>query len=165
MHPEDRALRDPRSSRRSQTRDVTRWSSGSCAGWNFALDSGAGALPRRAEGAVSRLLGVSVDVTKRKEAEDLFHLATEASPSGTLLVDGKGRIRLVNAHIEELFGYHREELLDQPDRSAGPESFMDRAPRSARAHSGRSRRARGAHRVGAVWRGGRMGANSPSRWG
>ena len=66
-----------------------------------------------AEGARCRLLGVCVDVTKRKEAEDLFHLATEASPSGTLLVDEQGRIQLVNAHIEELFGYKREELVNE----------------------------------------------------
>ena len=49
-----------------------------------------------------------------EQAEDLFRLATEASPSGTLLVDEKGRILLVNAHIEELFGYRRDELIDQP---------------------------------------------------
>ena len=75
-------------------------------------------------GNFSRLLGVSIDVTKRKEAEELFRLATEASPSGTLLVDAQGRIVLVNAHMEELFGYSRDELIGQkvellvPDRLA-----------------------------------------------
>ena len=55
-----------------------------------------------------------MDVTKRRQAEELFRLATEASPSGTLLVDEKGHILLVNAHIEELFGYRRDELIGQP---------------------------------------------------
>ena len=65
------------------------------------------------DGNATRLLGVSIDVTKRKEAEELFRLATEASPSGTLLVDDQGRIVLVNAHIEELFGYGRDQLIGQ----------------------------------------------------
>jgi PAS domain S-box-containing protein len=72
-------------------------------------------------GNATRLLGVSMDVTKRKEAEDLFRLATEASPSGTLLVDDQGRIVLVNAHIEQLFGYARDELIGQKVEMLVPE--------------------------------------------
>ena len=53
----------------------------------------------------TRLLGVSMDITERKQAEELFHLATEASPSGTILINHQGRIVLVNAHAEKLFGY------------------------------------------------------------
>ena len=75
------------------------------------------------DGNATRLLGVSIDVTKRKEAEELFRLATEASPSGTLLVDAQGRIVLVNAHIEELFGYGRDELIGQKVELLVPERF------------------------------------------
>ena len=63
------------------------------------------------DGKSNRLLGVSMDITERKQAEKLFELATEASPSGTVLVDDQGRIMLVNAHIEQLFGYGRDELI------------------------------------------------------
>jgi PAS domain S-box-containing protein len=55
-----------------------------------------------------------MEVTNRKQAEELFQLATEASPSGTLLVNSDGEIVLVNAHIEELFGYKRDELIGGP---------------------------------------------------
>src|SRR5262249_52080860 len=55
--------------------------------------------------------GVSMDVTQRKQAEELFRLSTEASPNGILLVNSEGSILLVNTHIEELFGYKRDELI------------------------------------------------------
>jgi len=79
-------------------------------------------------GSGKRLLGVSMDVTQRKEAEDLFRLATEASPSGTVLVDSGGRIVLINTHIEELFGYTRRELLGRPIETLVPEPPRDTHP-------------------------------------
>jgi two-component system sensor kinase FixL len=80
-------------------------------------------------GKPARLLGVSMDITERKQAEELFHLATEASPSGTILVDQQGRILLVNAHTERLFGYNRDELVGKQVEILVPERF-------ARAHAG-----------------------------
>jgi len=79
-------------------------------------------------GSGKRLLGVSMDVTQRKEAEDLFRLAAEASPSGTVLVDSGGRIVLINTHIEELFGYTRRELLGCPIETLVPEPPRDTHP-------------------------------------
>src|SRR4029077_3937296 len=79
------------------------------------------------DGNATRLLGVSIDATKRKEAEELFRLAPEASPSGCVLVDAQGRIVLVNAHMEELFGYGRDELIGQKVELLVPERFV-RAP-------------------------------------
>jgi len=76
------------------------------------------------KGTPIRLLGVSMDITERKQAEELFELATEASPSGTILVDHQGRIVLVNAHIEELFGYTRDELIGKPVELLLPERFL-----------------------------------------
>jgi PAS domain S-box-containing protein len=46
--------------------------------------------------------------------ESRFRLAIEASPTGILMVDQQGRIVLVNARIEKLFGYPRSELIGQP---------------------------------------------------
>jgi PAS domain S-box-containing protein len=54
------------------------------------------------------------DMTEQRLAEEKFQLAVEASPSGIALCDSEGRIVLVNAEIERLFGYRRDELIGQP---------------------------------------------------
>lgn len=74
------------------------------------------------------LRGVAMDVTKRKQAEELFKLATEAAPNGTVLVDGTGHIVLVNARAEELFGYHRDELIGKPVDLLLPAAFGPQSP-------------------------------------
>jgi PAS domain S-box-containing protein len=84
-------------------------------------------LPKE-HGLPTRLLGVSADVTDRKQAEELFQFATEASPSGMVLMNEQGRIVLVNAHIEELFNYERQELIDQPIEILIPDRFRAALP-------------------------------------
>jgi PAS domain S-box-containing protein len=78
---------------------------------------------KNADGKFNRLIGVSADITQRKEAQELFRLATEAAPSGIILVDREGRIVLVNTHVEELFGYQREELVGKPVEILVPKRF------------------------------------------
>jgi PAS domain S-box-containing protein len=86
-----------------------------------------------ANGKFTRLLGVSADITERKQAQELFRIATEASPNGILLVNGNGDIVLVNAHVEELFGYHRDELVGKPVETLVPEGLVaNDSPSSAR---------------------------------
>src|SRR5262249_32502593 len=80
------------------------------------------------EGERGRLIGVSMDITPQKQTQELFRLATEASPSGIILVDSHGRIGLVNNHIEELFGYPRDELLGQAVEILVPERFVSQHP-------------------------------------
>jgi two-component sensor histidine kinase len=55
------------------------------------------------------------------DATELFRLALEAAPSGMILVDGRGRIVLVNARTEKLFGYPRAEVVGQPLESLIPD--------------------------------------------
>ncbi|HKR82660.1 MAG TPA: PAS domain S-box protein, partial [Terriglobales bacterium] len=74
------------------------------------------------------LRGISMDVTERKRAEEEFRMAVEASPSGILLVNETGQIVLVNSHIEELFGYGREELMGRTVEILVPERFAHHHP-------------------------------------
>jgi PAS domain S-box-containing protein len=62
----------------------------------------------------SKTAELSREIEERKLAEDKFRMAIDASPSGQIMIDGNGAIVLVNAEIERVFGYTREELIGQP---------------------------------------------------
>jgi PAS domain S-box-containing protein len=57
---------------------------------------------------------VTRDITERKRSEERFRLVVEAAPNAMIMVDASGRISLVNAQTEKLFGYPREELIGMP---------------------------------------------------
>src|SRR5262249_42771732 len=69
------------------------------------------------------VLASVVDITERKQAEEKFRLAVEASPSGIVLVNREGNIALVNAQTERMFGYDREELIGKPVEMLLPKRF------------------------------------------
>ena len=65
---------------------------------------------------------------ERKRAEERFRLAVEASPNAIVMVDGQGKMLLVNALTQELFGYSREELIGQSVEILVPERFRTGHP-------------------------------------
>lgn len=52
-----------------------------------------------------------------------FTLAVDAAPTGMILVDGQGRIAMVNRYAARLFGYAREELIGRPIEELVPGRF------------------------------------------
>lgn len=50
----------------------------------------------------------------------------EYAPDATILVDAEGKIRLVNAQTERLFGYYREELMGHPIEMLIPARYRGR---------------------------------------
>lgn len=94
------------------------------------------AHPRFAsDGAFLGLTGVNTDVTEREKAEkalrdseERFRLLVEASPSGMVMTDGTGRILMINALAERLFGYERGELLDSDIEVLVPPSVKSDHP-------------------------------------
>jgi PAS domain S-box-containing protein len=76
-----------------------------------------------AEGEPERIVGVCLDVTARKHAEEKFRLAIEAAPAAVIMVDRGGTIVLINALTERLLGYARDELVGQPVDRLVPQRF------------------------------------------
>jgi PAS domain S-box-containing protein len=73
------------------------------------------------DGKVREISLVKRDITKRKLGEEILRVAVEAAPNAIVMADQAGKIRLVNAQTEILFGYAREELLGQSVEVLVPE--------------------------------------------
>ena len=68
------------------------------------------------------------DITDRKRAEDKFRGLLEAAPDAMVIVGKDGRIALVNAQAEALFGYTRDEMMGQWVEMLVPDRFRKQHP-------------------------------------
>ncbi len=63
-----------------------------------------------------------------RQSEKIFRLAVESAPNAIVIVDQGGKILVVNAQTEKLFGYQREELLGQEVEILIPGQFRAKHP-------------------------------------
>jgi len=63
------------------------------------------------------------DVSARRRADQKFRELLEAAPDAMVIADADGRITLVNAQTERLFGYTRDELVGRPVESLVPTRY------------------------------------------
>ena len=94
-----------------------------------------------ADGTFMGLTGVNTDITERERAEkalrdseERFRMVVEALPAGMVMTDGSGRILMINALCEKLFGYDRGELLDKEIEVLVPPAVRDRHPGLSSGH-------------------------------
>lgn len=78
--------------------------------------------PLRTEEGVLAMSAIR-DITDRKRAEAKFRSLLESAPDAIVIVDKIGHILLVNSQTEKLFGYMRNELLEQSVEILIPERY------------------------------------------
>jgi len=71
------------------------------------------ALSQMMEEVAANSESLTREIAERQLAEERFRRAVEGSPNGILLTDSSGTIMLVNAEVERLFGFDRNELIGQ----------------------------------------------------
>ena len=84
-------------------------------------------IPHRdKDGKVDGFYSVIRNLTELKEAEEKFRTLVETSPQAIVIHDAKGKIVIVNAEAEHIFGYRRKELIGQPVEILMPARFRQK---------------------------------------
>ncbi|UCH81137.1 MAG: PAS domain S-box protein [Nitrospiraceae bacterium] len=72
------------------------------------------------------LLPMERELSIREQAERKFRLLLESAPDAMIYIDSKGKILMINAQTELMFGYNRNELVGQDIEKLVPESLRSK---------------------------------------
>lgn len=94
------------------------------------------------------VLASIVDMSRIRQAEQRFRHIVESSPNAMLVIDQQRNITFVNRKAEEVFGYHRNDLIGQTLEILLPERYRTQHPAMvAGFHRAPSTRPMGAERA------------------
>ncbi len=83
-------------------------------------------VTRADDGSVEYVIRTGVDVTGQQQADATVRMLMETAAQAILGITNDGRIALVNASAEAMFGYGRQELIGQPLELLIPARFAER---------------------------------------
>ena len=75
------------------------------------------------------VLSAIVDISSRKKLEERFRQVVESAPNAMVMIGPAGKIEMVNAQAERLFGYERAEMLGQSIEMLIPTRFKENHPK------------------------------------
>jgi PAS domain S-box-containing protein len=75
------------------------------------------------------VLSAIVDISSRKKLEERFRQVVESAPNAMVMIGPNGKIEMVNAQAERLFGYERAEMLGQNIELLIPQRFKGNHPK------------------------------------
>ena len=91
--------------------------------YRWVLDSG---IPRYgAGGEFAGYIGSCIDITDRKHAEEALRAVLDTAADAIITIDQRGAITSVNPATERMFGYTRDELIEQNVSILMPPPYRD----------------------------------------
>lgn len=76
----------------------------------------------------TKVLSAIVDISERKRMEARLRQVVDSTPNAMVMINQQGLIEMVNAQVERVFGYAREELLGEPVEKLVPDRFRKNHP-------------------------------------